>query len=183
MILSALFSGLTAIGAHIKLDLPSGTPYTFQTGAVALAGILLGGRYGALSQLLYVAMGLVGVPVFAYGGGPHYVFRPSFGYIAGFIPGAYVTGLAAGRSIRISYLRTFIAMVLGLLIIYFFGLAHLMVQNLYLGNGKGFWEVLALGTGIYIGPDLIVLSALAKLAVEIRKRASGFARENLTDRI
>jgi len=174
VIASALFSGLTAVGAHIRIDLPSGIPYTLQTGAVVMAGLLLGRRYGALSQLIYVVTGLLGIPVFAYGGGPLYILRPSFGYVAGFIPGAYITGLVAGGNPRVSYHRALAAAILGLIIIYAFGLIYLMIQSFYLGEGRGLWEALALSTGIYVIPDLIALLVLTRVALEIKKRGPGF---------
>ena len=64
----ALFTALTAIGAFIKIPIPY-IPFTLQILAVYLAGALLGPRLGMLSQLCYVLIGLIGVPVFAEGGG------------------------------------------------------------------------------------------------------------------
>ena len=68
LILTALFAALTAIGAFLgfKFVLAS---ITLQFLFTAMAGVLLGRRYGALSQAVYVLLGLVGVPIFAQGGG------------------------------------------------------------------------------------------------------------------
>jgi len=76
----ALFAALTAVGAFIRVPLPI-VPFTLQTFFVALSGALLGARRGMLAQLLYVAIGLLGVPIFTKGGGIGYVFQPSFGYL------------------------------------------------------------------------------------------------------
>ena len=59
--------------------------FTLQFFFVLLAGIILGGKRGALAVGCYVALGLIGIPIFAAGGGIGYIFRPSFGYLLGFI--------------------------------------------------------------------------------------------------
>ena len=85
MLLSALFAALTAVGAFIRL--PAGpTSITLQIFFSALAGILLGVKWGAVSQLLYVGLGLLGLPVFTMGGGLSYLLQPSFGFLLGLIP-------------------------------------------------------------------------------------------------
>ncbi|MBS3969060.1 MAG: biotin transporter BioY, partial [Clostridia bacterium] len=75
--LVAMFASLTAVGAFIKIPIPY-LPITLQVFFVFLAGILLGPRLGALSQIVYLTLGLVGLPIFAEGGGLGYVFHPSF---------------------------------------------------------------------------------------------------------
>lgn len=65
---AALFAALTAVGGMIKIPVPY-VPFTLQIAAVYLAACLLGPKIGALSQLLYVLVGLAGVPVFAEGEG------------------------------------------------------------------------------------------------------------------
>jgi len=74
MILAALFAALTAAGALIRIPLGP-APITLQFFFTALAGILLGPYLGALSQLMYVLLGLAGLPVFTAGGGPSYIFH------------------------------------------------------------------------------------------------------------
>ena len=69
---------------------------------VLLAGILLGSKLGALAVLLYVVIGLLGLPIFAAGGGLAYIVRPSFGYLIGFIAGAYVTGIICEKTNEIA---------------------------------------------------------------------------------
>ena len=66
---------------------------TFQIGAVLLVGCLGGKNAGALSQIAYLVMGLTLLPVFADGGGIGYVKLSQFGYLLGFIPGAWICGL------------------------------------------------------------------------------------------
>ena len=75
MILCALFAALIAIGAFIKVPLPY-VPFTMQLMFTTLAGILLGSRLGAMSTGIYIAIGLIGIPVFTKGGGIGYIFQP-----------------------------------------------------------------------------------------------------------
>lgn len=88
----AIFTALITIGAFIQIPVPFMDYFTLQFFFVLLAGILLGSKLGALAVLLYVVIGLLGLPIFAAGGGLAYIVRPSFGYLIGFIAGAYVTG-------------------------------------------------------------------------------------------
>ena len=99
LILCALFAALTAVGAFLRL--PAGAmSITLQFFFTAMAALLLGPRWGALSQIVYVALGLAGLPVFTQGGGPGYVFQPSFGFLLGLIPAAWVMGKLAGDGTR-----------------------------------------------------------------------------------
>ena len=78
MALCSLFTALIAIGAFLQIPLPNFDYFTLQFFFVLMAGMLLGARLGALSAALYVLIGLLGIPVFAAGGGISYVLRPSF---------------------------------------------------------------------------------------------------------
>ena len=91
LILISLFAALTAVGAFLKIPTPI-CPITLQILFTTLAGVLLGGKNGAIAVGVYVLLGLAGVPVFTGGGGISYIFQPTFGFLLGFIAGAYVTG-------------------------------------------------------------------------------------------
>ena len=73
LILAALFAALTAIGAFLKIPLGA-LSLTLQFFFTAMAGVLLGPRWGAASQAVFVALGLAGLPVFTMGGGLGYAF-------------------------------------------------------------------------------------------------------------
>ena len=80
---------------------PSGVPITLQTFAVLLVGALLGSRRGALAALLYLAVGVAGLPVFAGGAGGLATFaQPSAGYLLAFPVAAWLTGLVVERGSR-----------------------------------------------------------------------------------
>lgn len=84
----ALFTALIAAGAFLRIPIPY-VPFTLQFLFTTLAGVLLGGKLGAVSVACYVVLGLLGVPIFAEGGGLSYVFQPTFGYLIGFCAGAF----------------------------------------------------------------------------------------------
>ncbi len=107
----ALMAAVTAVAAQITIPLPfSPVPFTLQVPAVVLSGLLLGPRYGALAQAIYVLVGAVGVPVFAgFKGGLGVIFGPTGGYLVSYPLAAAVAGLAAyavARSSRRRALRS-----------------------------------------------------------------------------
>ena len=80
MIMCALFTALIAVGAFIKVPVPV-VPFTLQFLFTMLAGLIMGGRLGAISVGLYAVLGLVGLPIFAEGGGIWYVLKLSLIHI------------------------------------------------------------------------------------------------------
>ena len=91
----AVFAALTAVGAFIRIPFALSS-ITLQFFFTAMAGLVLGARWGAASQAIYVLLGLAGLPIFSAGGGAGYIFYPSFGFLLGLIPAAYVTGRLCG---------------------------------------------------------------------------------------
>lgn len=126
MVLCALFTVLITAGAFIKIPIPV-VPFTLQFLFTMMAGLLLGGRLGACSVTLYALLGLIGLPVFAEGGGIYYIWKPSFGYIIGFIIASYVTGRLVERLERLSFGKILAANLLGLAIVYGAGMAYYYV--------------------------------------------------------
>ena len=74
--LCALFVALIAAGAFIKIPVPV-VPFTLQTLFTMLAGLLLGAKRGCTAVCIYIILGLMGLPIFASGGGPGYIFQPA----------------------------------------------------------------------------------------------------------
>jgi len=105
-VLTVGFAVATALAAQVRIPIPgTPVPITGQTFVVLLAGAAVGSRVGAASQLLYVALGLVGFPVFAGGGGGWaYATGPTLGYLVGFVLAAWLVGRLAeagrDRSVR-----------------------------------------------------------------------------------
>ena len=140
--LVGLFAALAAVGAFIRIPMPL-VPFTLQLFFTTMAGLLLGGELGALSVVIYLILGLIGIPVFTGGGGPAYVLQPSFGYLLGFVPGSFVVGKLTQVS-RPSVARVFLACVAGVLTIYLVGVPYLyLICRFHLGRIIGVRILLA----------------------------------------
>lgn len=126
MVLCGVFTTLIAVGAFIKIPVPV-VPFTLQFLFTMLAGLLLGGRKGALCVGVYIILGLVGLPVFAEGGGLWYIAKPSFGYLLGFMLAAYVTGRMVERKKKLLTKWVITVNFLGLLIVYGAGMVYYYV--------------------------------------------------------
>ncbi|WP_267384408.1 biotin transporter BioY [Cyanobacterium sp. uoEpiScrs1] len=104
-------------------SLPLGV--TCQVGAVLLTGCVGGKNAGVLSQIAYIFLGLFGLPVFAQGGSLNYWQEPSFGYLLGFIPGAWLCGFIASQARQKLECLAWSA-VCGLFMIHLCGLVYLI---------------------------------------------------------
>lgn len=94
IVFTAMFTAITAVLSILTIPTPSGVPITLQTFAIALCGFVIGCKLGTISVLLYVLIGLIGVPVYAgMSAGPGVLFGASGGYIFGFILMAFFCGL------------------------------------------------------------------------------------------
>ena len=132
--LCGLFTALIAVGAFLRIPFFT-VPVTLQALFVVLAGLLLGPTDGALSALCYLLLGLAGLPLFTQGGGPFYVLKPGFGYILGFVLGAWVTGRIARALPSPRFLRLFMAGLGGVLAVYVCGVPYYwLISTVYLGN-------------------------------------------------
>lgn len=167
LVLVAMFAALTAIGAFIKIPIPY-VPFTLQYLFCALAGILLGSKLGALSQLVYVGIGLVGLPVFTEGGGISYIFKPTFGYLIGFIIAAYVIGKIIENSKDLTIARATAALLSGLFFVYLFGVLYLyFIYNFYIGEAMTFYFAFFYGFVVCIAGDLLLTLLAAYISIKL----------------
>ncbi|MCR0326526.1 biotin transporter BioY [[Clostridium] innocuum] len=163
--LCSLFAALIAIGAFLQIPLPNFDYFTLQFFFVLMAGMLLGARLGAMSASLYVLTGLLGIPVFAAGGGISYVLRPSFGFLLGFIVTAYCSGWIMEHGQR-TWRTCFLAALAGLLATYGIGLVYkYMLLNYYTGTGISFYLLLLSCFPLDLPGDILfsILAAYAAL--------------------
>ncbi len=95
-VLCGLCTALMIIGGLLRIPF-LGSSFTLQVMVVIMTGLLLGPKWGAASAACYLALGLVGLPIFTKGGGPAYVLQYEFGYLLGFIFMAFTAGWARAR--------------------------------------------------------------------------------------
>ncbi|MEG0830212.1 MAG: biotin transporter BioY [Anaerovoracaceae bacterium] len=176
LILCALFTALIIVGAFIRIPIPV-VPFTLQFLFTMLAGLLLGGKLGFTSVIVYIGMGLLGLPIFAEGGGLAYILKPSFGYIIGFAVAAYVTGSIANKSVRPSYKRLLIGNFIGLAIVYLFGMVYYYLMSyFYLGTPIGLWPLFIYCFVLAVPGDILlcILGAMiGKKVIPIMKKEVG----------
>ncbi len=143
---------------------------TYQIGAVLLIGCLGGKNAGALSQIAYVVLGL-NLPVFTQGGGISYLKEPSFGYLLGFIAGAWVCGFLAFRMpLRVESLA--FSCICGLLTIHVYGLGYLIIFHTFNLVGAGALPLMQAIVKYSIPPipgQLVVVCAVTALAFALRQ--------------
>lgn len=122
--------GTVALTIAAKISVPVWpVPVTLQTFAVAALAAAFGWRIGVATVALYILEGMAGLPVFATGGGPAYLLGPTGGFIVGWLPMAYVIGLAADRGASGRPLPLFGAMLLGDAILFALGFAWLLAMG------------------------------------------------------
>ena len=120
------FTLLTIIAARVSIPMQP-VPFTLQTLAVVLAGLILGARDGALSQIAYLVLIALNLPVDANHLGAAALAGPTAGYLFGFVAGALIAGLLVERGTTRLWQR-WIAGVVGIAVIYVFGLVVLMIN-------------------------------------------------------
>ena len=150
-----VFSVLTAVGAFIRI--PIGVvPVSLQTVFVVISALLLG-KKAFYAQLIYVLLGLMGLPVFTGGGGIGYVFTPTFGYLLGFMAAAYLMGALREKLVTLSFMRLALIALLGLLVIYGLGVSYLyLLKNLILpGTPMGLYDAIRYGALLFLPMDTL----------------------------
>ncbi len=166
-----LFAALiAALGLIPRIDIPiaAGVPITAQTLGVMLAGLMLGARAGALSVLLFLFVVALGMPFLAGGrGGLAVFFGPTAGFLFGWIPGAFLSGLLGRSTGPLSFLRGLAgAFAGGVIAVYACGIAWLAIVA-----GLG-WKAAMIATAVFLPGD--VLKSL--LAAAIAARAGEFGK-------
>ncbi|MFQ5674317.1 MAG: biotin transporter BioY [bacterium] len=174
-ILASLFAALTAAGAFIRIPIAY-VPITLQTFSVLLAGSVLGAKYGALSQVIYLAVGLLGAPIFSQGGGPGYVLQPTFGYLLGYPIAAFAIGRWLwGRNSRPSstspsFVKTCLVMSVGVLLIFIPGVTGLYLNlNYVAGKPIALSRAVWVGFLVFVPGDIIKITVSAWATVKLSK--------------
>jgi len=144
-------------------------PITLQVPALLLTALVCGARSAMLAGVAYISLGLFQLPVFQSGGGLNYLLDPGCGYIAGFLPAAWLSGRLARQQGMDNLLSLTGAAVLGLLVLQLCGLA-----NLVLGGLVGRWNgalpqlLITYSFGPLL-PQLLLWCAVALVALPLRR--------------
>jgi biotin transport system substrate-specific component len=165
LVLAPLMTAITVVlGLMPPIPMPFGVPITLQTLGVMLAGLVLGAAGGSLSQVILLLLVAVGAPVLAGGRGGLAVFAgPTAGYLIGWVPGALVAGLIAGKGALTLPRALVAALVGGVGVVYLFGVPW-TAFNVQIPLG-----VAAKGALVYIPLDLIKAVAAAAIALPVRR--------------
>ncbi|MBQ6354049.1 MAG: biotin transporter BioY [Lachnospiraceae bacterium] len=180
LVICALFVALIVAGAYIKIMIPIGpfsVTFSLQFLVSLMAGLLLGSRRGALTVFVYLLLGLVGLPVFAHGGGIAYVIRPTFGFLLGFLAAACVSGLISERGENCSLRRMLAAAVAGEAVYYLCGLVYYYFVFNYVvttgGLGIGVKELIAVWCLSTVVPDFGLALLAVLLSRQLRRYLPG----------
>ena len=152
---------LLILSAKIKVDLYP-VPMTLQPLAVLMIAMLCGRNISVAAVSLYLFQGMVGIPVFAYGGGLPYLLGPTGGFLFGFLFASMIIGELADRGWGKQNFKSVFAMLTGLMVIYAFGIFQLSIL-------KGFDFAIINGLKPFIVGDLYKLILAALILPQIWK--------------
>ena len=173
LIITALFTSLTAVGGFISIPLGP-VPVTLQTLFVVLSGLILGAKLGAMSQITYVFLGLIGLPVFSGGtGGLTTVVSPTFGFLMSFIVAAYVIGKLTEKNKSLS--KIIYSVIIGSLVIYIIGVPYFyFIFTSYMGKSINFYAALKYACIPFIPGDIIKTLLAIIIAKQLMPRLSKY---------
>ena len=166
MTLTAVMAALICIAGPLTIA-AGPVPLSLATFAVMLAGAVLGKKRGTAAVGLYLLIGIIGIPVFSgFSGGFQKLAGVTGGYLAGYLPCAFLTGLGAERAEKEKRKWMLPAMmVLGTAVLYTVGTAWFMIQT---GNGLG--AALGLCVLPFLPGDAAKIAAVTVIAPAVKKR-------------
>lgn len=183
MVLTGLFAALHIVGS--QLSVPIGpVPHTLQIFFVLLAGVVLGGRWGGLSVVVWILLGVFGLPVFAQGkAGAAVLLGPTGGFLVGFVLCAYIVGVYAERVAAPVFGRVLAVMLVGLALVYALGLAGFMASFKYfLHKPMTLTTAFTLSVLPFLPFDIIKTALAAYVGVKVRRTLAKTAYGSLPGR-
>ena len=161
MMLAAIFAAFMIISSYIVLPIGP-VPHTLQPLVVLLSGVLLGHKWGPISIIVWVVLGVLGLPVFNQGqAGAVMLIGPTGGFIFGFIVCSWLAGLLTEKNLQAGYAKTFFYLLIALIVAYIMGLIGFKLSFQYFLHKPMTWEKSVL---IAIAPFLpfdIIKAAIA----------------------
>ncbi len=167
VVFTAMFTALIVIGSKITIPFYL-VPFTLQVFFVMLAGKIGGKFTGMASVIVFIVLGLIGLPVFSKGGGFEYALMPTFGYILGFIPAVVISGIP-DRTKKPSFFKELLFSVLADLSVYAFAVPYLIVVATFVLNAEiEIAGLLVTGFLIFLPTDILQCALASYLAVKLR---------------
>jgi len=159
----SLFAALTAVGAFISIPFQP-VSFSLQTLFTLLAGMTLGSTSGSLSQVIYIFLGLIGLPVFSgFKSGMGILFGPTRGFLFGFIIAAYIIGKILEVNKNNHIFHYLLAGVIGTVVIYVIGLAQLsLVADI------GIKKAIVIGVLPFLPSDMLKIIAASFIANKLK---------------
>ena len=154
--------------------------FTMQFLFVLLAGFLLGAKKGAICVGIYLAVGLSGIPVFAAGGGPAYLIRPTFGFLLGFVFAAWITGKLSSLRLGAGTAWNLFSAFWGMMAYYVSGMVYFYVISNFVIHMPVSWKLVVINCFlITVMEDFLLCVMAAFLAKRIRVLAGDMFRKKL----
>lgn len=164
MAFTAIMAALICIAAPFSIPMPSAVPISLATFAVYLSGALLGKAKGCAAVAVYILLGTIGLPVFSgFIGGVGAIAGLTGGYIIGYVPCAFLTGLFAERSGRAVTIAA--GMLLGTLVLYSIGTVWFTIVT-----GTEALTAITACVLPYLPADVLKIAAATALSVPLRKK-------------
>ena len=171
MVQIAAFAAIIAVSAWITV--PAYVPFTMQTFAVFFAAGVLGTKKGTLAVLVYILLGVLGLPVFSGGrAGLGVLFGETGGYIIGFVPAVYLCGSL--NDVPKSRFPLFLSMLAGLCVIYVLGLLWFWLVYAQGDEAKSLLMIASGGILPFIVPDLIKIALATVVVGQLKRRTNLF---------
>jgi biotin transport system substrate-specific component len=176
--LTSLCTALTIASAFISFVIP-GTDvlFTAHVCAVLCTVLLLGPWWGATCLIVYLALGLLVLPLFSLGGGLAYVLKPSFGYLLGFPLMSLVAGLVARRLAAHGVAGLAVAGAAGVAALYAVALPYVALLRVFTGvTLPGLWAFLLAYCVGFLPLDAVKVALAAGICTLVRRRLPARAR-------
>jgi len=168
--MTSVMAALMCLAGMLVHWAPALVPFSVLPVFVYISGLILGAEYASMAMIVYLVLGLFGLPVFAAApfGGLGYILKPTFGFLLGYIAAAYVVGRVYREG---SLWRAIVGVLLGLIVLYIFGLSYLyIILQWVLHRSTSIVGVLMIGFVPFILGDLIKAGIAVWVGQEVVRR-------------
>ena len=162
----AVFIAVMAVSAHIKIPAPWGVPFTLQMYVSFLCALILPVKLTLIVHSVYLALGLIGLPVFSSGGGLGYIFTASFGYLFGMCLGSVLSCYIYSKQ-KHGMISSFLCCSLVILISYSLGAPYMAIITGIIS--EGILKVIAVGALVFLPADILKAIAAVFTANAVEK--------------